>query len=401
MQLTNIVVKQLIKAGRYTDDQTKGLHLWVKSQKQRYWILRFTYKGKRQNMSLGAYPEISLKSARHRAIRTRNDINNGINPIELKIATNAPNEVESKKITFEEFATNYINTMRPRWGNEKHADQWLSTMKTYAFPDIGSLALDEIDTDHIHKILLGIWIKKPETASRVRGRIERILSSATVAKHRQGINPAQWKGHLEHLLPPTPKSNNHHEALPYEQMTNFLASIREIDRVSALALEFTILNASRTGEVINAMREEVDNDIWTIPANRMKARKEHQVPLGKRSLEIIEIAQSLDKDSIYLFSNKGRPLSNMTMLLLTRKFAQNKTVHGFRSTFRDWVAEETEHSAEVAEMALAHTISSQTEAAYRRGNLIERRRRLMNDWESYCLTGAWGNVLTFPDQKAA
>jgi len=401
MQLTDIVVKQLIKAGRYTDDQTRGLHLWVKSQKQRYWILRFTHNDKRQNMSLGAYPEISLKSARHRAIKARNDINNGINPIELKIATNAPNEVESKKITFEEFATNYINTMRPRWGNEKHADQWLSTMKAYAFPEIGSLALDEIETDHIYKILLGIWIKKPETASRVRGRIERIISSATVAKHRQGINPAQWKGHLEHLLPPTPKSNNHHEALPYKQITNFLASIREMDRVSALALEFTILNASRTGEVINAMREEVDSDIWTIPANRMKARKEHQVPLGKRSLEIIEIAQSIDKDSIYLFSNKGRPLSNMTMLLLTRKFAPNKTVHGFRSTFRDWVAEETEHSPEVAEMALAHTISSQTEAAYRRGNLLERRRRLMNDWESYCLTGAWGNVLAFPDQKAA
>jgi integrase len=401
MQLTDIVVKQLIKAGRYTDDQTKGLHLWVKSQKQRYWILRFTYNGKRQNMSLGAYPEISLKLARHKAIKARNDINNAINPIEVKITANAPNEIESKKITFEEFATNYINTMRPRWGNEKHADQWLSTMKTYAFPEIGCLALDEIDTDHIYKILLGIWIKKPETASRVRGRIERILSSATVAKHRHGINPAQWKGHLEHLLPPTPKSTKHHEALPYKQITTFLASIREIDRVSALALEFTILNASRTGEVINAKREEVEGGIWTVPASRMKARKEHQVPLGVRSLELIEIAKSMDKDSPYLFSNNGRPLSNMAMLLLTRKYAPNKTVHGFRSTFRDWVAEETEHSPEVAEMALAHTISNQVEAAYRRGNLIERRRRLMNDWESYCLTGVWGNVLSFLDQKAA
>ena len=401
MQLTDIVLKQLIKNGRYTDDQTKGLHLWVKSQKQRYWILRYTHNGKRQNMSLGAYPEISLKSARQKAIKTRNDINNGINPIALKIATNTPNKVDDKKITFEEFSTNYITTMRPRWGNEKHADQWHSTMKTYAFPAIGSLTLDEIDTDHIHKILLDIWIKKPETASRVRGRIERILSSATVAKHRQGMNPAQWKGHLEHLLPPTPKSDKHHEALPYKEITAFLSSIREIDRVSALALEFTILNASRTGEVINAKRTEIEDGIWTIPANRMKARKEHQVPLGKRSLDLIEMAKSKDEDSIYLFSNNGRPLSNMTMLVLTRKYASNKTVHGFRSTFRDWVAEETEHSHEVAEMALAHTISNQVEAAYRRGNLIERRRRLMNDWESYCLTGSWGNVLLFPDQKAA
>ena len=401
MQLTDIVLKQINRTGRYTDDQTKGLHLWVKSEKQRYWILRYTHNGKRQNMSLGAYPEISLKSARNKAIKTRNDLNNGINPIALKMATNASNEVDSKKITFEEFATKYINTMRPRWGNVKHADQWLSTMKTYVFPEIGTFALDDIDTNHIEKILSGIWETKPETASRVRGRLERILSSATVAKHRQGINPAQWKGHLEHLLPPTPKSDKHHEALPYKKITTFLSSIREIDRVSALALEFTVLNASRTGEVINAMRAEVQGDIWTIPANRMKARKEHQVPLGKRSLELIEIAKSIDKDSFYLFSNNGRPLSNMTMLLLTRKFAPNKTVHGFRSTFRDWVAEETEHSPEVAEMALAHTISNQAEAAYRRGNLIERRRRLMNDWESYCLTGTWGNVLSFPDQKAA
>lgn len=401
MQLTDIVLKQLTKNGRYTDDQIKGLHLWVKSRTQKYWILRFTQNSKRQNMSLGAYPEISLKSARQRAIKTRNDINNGINPISLRVSSNTINEADSKKVTFEEFATIYINTMRPRWDNEKHADQWLSTMKTYAFPSIGSLALDVIDTHHIHKILLEIWIKKPETASRVRGRIERILSSATVAKHRQGMNPAQWKGHLEHLLPPTPKSDKHHEALPYKQVTTFLASIREIDRISALALEFTILNASRTGEVINAKRDEVEGNIWTIPANRMKARKEHQVPLGVRSLELIEIAESMDKDSVYLFSNNGRSLSNMTMLLLTRKFAPNKTVHGFRSTFRDWVAEETEHSPEVAEMALAHTISNQVEAAYRRGNLIERRRRLMNDWESYCLTGTWGNVLLFTEQKAS
>jgi integrase len=274
-------------------------------------------------------------------------------------------------------------------------------MKAYAFPEIGNLPLDEIDTTHIQKILSGIWNTKPETAARVRGRIERILSSATITKHRQGINPAQWNGYLEHLLPPTPKSTKHHEALPYKEMTSFIALIRETERVSALALEFTILNAARTGEVINARREEIEGDIWTIPANRMKARKKHQVPLGKRSLELIEIAKSIDPNSAYLFSNKGKPLSNMTMLILTRKYAPNKTVHGFRSTFRDWVAEETEHSPEVAEMALAHTIGNQVEAAYRRGNLLDRRRRLMNDWESFCRTGTWGNVLEFTDRKAA
>ncbi len=401
MLLTDIVVKQLNQTGRYTDDQTKGLHLWIKASNQKYWIFRYTINGNRQNMSLGSYPEISLKQARQKAIKARNDVNTGVNPITEKKVSKAQNQAIKDKILFKDFALNYITTMRTRWSNPKHAAQWVSTMKTYAFPEIGNLPLDEIDTTHIQRILSGIWTTKPETAARVRGRIERILSSATVTKHRQGINPAQWKGYLEHLLPPTPKSAKHHEALPYKEMPRFIAFIRETERVSALALEFTILNAARTGEVINAKREEVEGDIWTIPANRMKARKEHQVPLGKRSLELIEIAKSIDPNSAYLFSNKGKPLSNMTMLILTRKYAPNKTVHGFRSTFRDWVAEETEHSPEVAEMALAHSIGNQVEAAYRRGNLLDRRRRLMNDWESFCRTGTWGNVLEFTDRKAA
>lgn len=401
MLLTDIVVRQLNQTGRYTDDQIKGLHLWIKASNQKYWIFRYTINGKRQNMSLGAYPEISLKQARQRAIKARNDINTGVNPITEKKGSKTQKQVIKNQMLFKDFALNYIATMQPRWSNPKHAAQWVSTMKTYAFPEIGNLRLDEIDSTHIQKILSDIWTTKPETAARVRGRIERILSSATVTRYRQGMNPAQWKGYLEHLLPPTPKSTKHHEALPYKEITSFIASIRESERVSALALEFTILNAARTGEVINAHREEIKGDIWTIPANRMKARKEHQVPLGKRSLELIEIAKSIDPNSIYLFSNIGKPLSNMTMLLLTRKYAPFKTVHGFRSSFRDWVAEETEHSPEVAEMALAHTISNRVEAAYRRGNLIERRRRLMNDWESYCLTGTWGNVISFPDQKVA
>lgn len=401
MLLTDIVLRQLNQAGRYTDDQTKGLHLWIKDSNKKYWIFRYTINGNRQNMSLGSYPEISLKQARQRAIKARNDVNTGVNPITEKKGAKAQNQAIKKQMLFKDFALSYIATMGPRWSNQKHTAQWVSTMRTYAFPEIGNLPLDEIDTTHIQKILSGIWVKKPETASRVRGRIERILASATVAKYRHGINPAQWKGYLEHLLPPIPKSDKHHEALPYKEITTFISSIREVNRVSSLALEFTILSAARTGEVINAKREEIEGDIWSIPANRMKARKQHQVPLGKRSLELVEIAKSIDPNSTYLFSNNGKPLSNMTMLLLTRKYAPNKTVHGFRSSFRDWVAEETEHSPEVAEMALAHTISNRVEAAYRRGNLIERRRRLMNDWEAFCLTGTWSNVLAFTDRKAA
>jgi integrase len=198
---------------------------------------------------------------------------------------------------------------------------------------------------------------------------------------------------LENLFPAHQDAQKHHEALPYDQLTDFMQTLKEIDGISALALQFTILNASRTGEVLLGLRSEVKGDIWTIPASRMKAKQEHQVPLCSRSLELLEIAKSLDPDSAYLFSNNGKPLSNMAMLMMARRLKTGLTVHGFRSTFRDWVSEETEHSPEVAEMALAHTISNKVEAAYRRGKLLDRRRVLMKDWETYCLTGTWGNVV--------
>lgn len=401
MILTDIVLKNLATAGRYTDDQTKGLHLWIKPSYQRYWIFRYTADGVRQNMSLGAYPMIGLKEARQRATKARHDINNGINPINQKKVTKAQIEATQDKLLFNEFALNYIAIMKPKWSNPKHADQWVSTMKTYAFPIIGEMSLDQIDTPHIKEILLPIWNIKPETASRVRGRLERILSAAIVDKLRQPMNPALWKGHLEHLLPPPPKSDQHHAALPYEQMTVFMAALKEVDGVGALALQFTILNASRTGEVIHAMRSEINGDVWTIPAKRMKTKKEHQVPLCKRSLELIAMAAYLEPNSQYLFSRQGKPLSSMAMLMQVRRQAAGKTVHGFRSSFRDWVSEETDHSPEVAEMALAHTIGNKSEAAYRRRNLLERRRKLMTDWESYCLTGTWGNIVAFPVQKTA
>jgi integrase len=201
------------------------------------------------------------------------------------------------------------------------------------------------------------------------------------------MNPAIWKGHLEHLLPQTPKSDKHHEALPYEKLTAFMTAIKEVEGVAALALQFTILNASRTGEVLLALRGEVQDDVWTIPAKRMKSKKEHQVPLCNRSIEILSIAKYLDPESEYLFSRNGKPLSSMAMLMMVRGIKQGLTVHGFRSTFRDWVSEETEHSPEVAEMAWAHALGNKVEAAYRRGKLLERRRKLMMDWESYCLNG--------------
>jgi integrase len=387
-------------AGRYTDDCTKGLHLWVKSSGQKYWIFRYTIFGKREGMSLGAYPEINLKLARKRAIEARNMINRGVCPKKEKVASKEL-QVEVKSPLFKEFASDYIQKMRPKWRNSKHADQWLATINSYATPVIGHLHIHEIDTPHILAILQPIWLTKSETASRLRGRIEKILSAATTLKHRNGINPAQWKGHLEHLLPSHPPRHKHHSALPYREIPEFVKKLRETERLSALALEFTILNASRTGEVLKGKRLEIKDNIWTIPANRMKAGHEHQVPLCKRSLDILNLAESLDPDSEYLFSNKGKPLSGMAMLMLARRMKTGLTVHGFRSAFRDWVSEETEHSPEVAEMALAHTIANKVERAYRRGNLIDRRRRLMEDWERYCESEPVSNIVRFLELKAA
>jgi integrase len=391
MQMTDIGLKRLNKAGRHTDERTKGLHLWVKPSMQMYWIFRYTINGRREGISLGAYPEIGLKTARQRAVEARHKVNQGICPLNEKKVAFTPKT--SKSPRFADFALNYIETMRPKWRNEKHGDQWASTIKTYAFPVLGEMRLDEIDTTDIQAVLMPIWLKIPETASRVRGRIEKILSSAITHKHREATNPAVWKGHLENLFPAHQDAPKHHEALPYEHVPEFMNTLKEMDGISALALQFTILNASRTGEVLGGLRSEVKGEVWTIPSTRMKAKQEHQVPLCNRSLELLEMAKSIDPESDYLFSNKGKNLSNMSMLMMARRLQTGLTVHGFRSTFRDWVSEETEHSPEVAEMALAHTIGNKVEAAYRRGKLLERRRRLMKDWETYCLTGTWSNVV--------
>jgi integrase len=392
MLMTDITLKRLSNAGRFTDDQTKGLHLWIKPDSQKYWIFRYTLNNKRMGMSLGGYPNVGLKAARIKAVEAREKVNRGVCPISEKKASKAP-AIKSKSPLFAEFALQYIQTMRPKWRNQKHGDQWVSTIQKYVITNIGSMRLDEIDTPHIQNLLMPIWLTKPQTASRLRGRLEKILSAAITSKHRSSFNPAIWKGHLENLLPTHKKSDSHHSALAYEELPDFISKLQEMGDISALSLEFTILNASRTGEVQLARWREIDGDIWTIPGNRMKAGKDHQVPLTQRALDILTIAKSMDPESEYCFSRNKKPLSNMAMLMKVRRMNPEITVHGFRSTFRDWVAEETDHSPEVAEMALAHTIGNKVEAAYRRGKLLERRRRLMRDWESFCLTGKWGNIL--------
>lgn len=388
-------VENLKSQGRYTDALVAGLHLWVKPNLKKYWIFRYSQGGKQQNVSLGPYPKVSIAEARLKAQELRNQIDSGINPLtERQKQKSQILELQTKKTIFRDFAEDCIKTKRAEWTNQKHGNQWEYTLKEFAYPIIGNKCLDEISTEDVLAILSPIWVSKTETASRLRGRLEWILASATTRKLRTGTNPALWRGHLQTILPAPNKVKkvNHHKALPYRQVPALISTLAGMTTVGALALEFTILNASRTGEVIGGLRSEVHGDIWVIPANRMKAKKEHRVPLSARSLEILAIARAMDNNSEYLFSINGKPISNMAMSMALRRANADATVHGFRSSFRDWVSEETNHPSEVAEMALAHTISNKVEAAYRRRDLLEKRRLLMNEWANYCSTSLQTNV---------
>ncbi len=295
----------------------------------------------------------------------------------------------AKSLKFRAAAATYIAAHRAAWKNDKHAGQWTATLQTYAYPLLGDASVHEIDTALIVKVIEPIWATKPETANRVRGRIESILDWATVRGYRQGENPARWRGHLDKLLPSRTKvrKTQHHNALPYAELPAFMAKLREEEGTAARALEFTILTAARTSEAIGAQRSEVNarEKLWTVPADRMKADKEHRVPLSNRALEIFAAAGVDEEGFIFPGGRWHRPLSNMAMLALLKRMGRSDlTVHGFRSTFRDWAAERTNFPNEVVEMALAHAIDSKTEAAYRRGDLFEKRQRLMGEWEAYC-----------------
>ena len=388
-------VENLKKPGRYTDALVRGLHLWVKPNLNKYWIFRYSQKGKQQNLSLGSYPLVSIAEARILAQQTRDKIRSGINPIKerQKVKGEAISEAKSK-ISFRDFAIECINVKRPEWKSEKHAAQWLYTLTEFAFPVIGDKALDEIEMEDILKILTPIWTTTTETASRLRGRLEWILAAATTKKLRSGSNPATWKNYLQTILPAPKKVKGvvHHKAMHYTQIPSFISQLRESDNVAALALEFTILNGARSGEVFGGLKSEIKDGLWIIPASRMKAKKEHRVPLSQRSLDLLAIASAIAPGSKYLFSRKGKPLSNMAMSMILRRMKLNVTTHGFRSTFRDWISEQTDYSSEVAEMSLAHTIANKIEAAYRRQDLLEKRRALLIDWEAYCSSNPKGNV---------
>lgn len=395
-KLTALKVEKTKEPGMYADGG--GLYLRVTKEGTRNWVFRFMLNGRARWMGLGPLHTIGLAEARARATAHRQRRLDGVDPIDARRADKQQARLDiAKAITFKECAAKYITAHKAGWRNAKHAAQWTATLETYAEPEIGALSVQAIDTGLVLKVLEPIWATKPETATRVRGRIEAILDWATVRGYRKGDNPARWRGHLDQTLPARAKvaKVEHHAALPYGELGGFVASLRQQEGTAALALEFAILTAARTGEVIGATWAEIDvaGKVWTLPAERMKAGKEHRVPLGARAVEIVEDMKKLAgadapaNGFVFPGAKRGRPLSNMAFLMLLRRMGRDDlTAHGFRSTFRDWAAERTSFPAEVAEMALAHAVGDKVEAAYRRGDLVEKRRRLMVEWAKFCAT---------------
>jgi len=373
----------------------KGLWLRVASGGSKSWVFRFMLAGRGREMGLGSLDEISLGEARELARECRKLCRQGIDPIEARRAQRASLRLEStRSMTFEECATAYIAAHQAGWNNPKHAKQWPSTLKAYAYPVFGSLPVQAIDVGLVIRAVEPIWYSKPETASRVRGRIEAVLDWATARAYRQGENPARWRGHLENLLPNKTKLHRveHHAALPYAEIGKFMAGLRQREGISARALEFAILTAARTGEVTGARWDEVNRAerLWTIPAERMKADREHRIPLCDRALEIVGEMDAIRQGTlIFPGARAERPLSHMAMLRVLEAMGRSDlTVHGFRSVFRDWAAERTNFPRELCEAALAHAVESRVEAAYRRGDLFEKRQLLMAAWDCYCTAQA-------------
>lgn len=380
------------KPGRYGDGG--GLELQVSKWQTKAWVFRYMRQGKTRWMGLGPYPDVTLAQARDAAQEQRRLLRIHVDPLEAKREQQLAAKLDEARLTsFEDVARDYIKQHRPGWKNDKHAAQWEATLlgEGAATTKINDLPVGTIDTALVLKVLRPIWNEKPETARRIRGRIEAVLDAAKAAHLRDGENPARWKGHLSHLLTrhSKAKSVNHHAALAYADLPAFMSDLRGNDAISARALEFTILTAARTSETIGSRWSEFDLQagLWTVPAERMKAGREHVVPLSDRALAILkDLPREKQENDGFVFpgGKKGRTLSNMAMLELLRGMRKGFTVHGFRSTFRDWAGDMTSYPREVAEGALAHGVQDETEAAYRRSTALEKRRCLMADWATFC-----------------
>jgi integrase len=376
-KLTDRKVKTA-KPGKYGDGG--GLQLAVAAPGAKKWVLRFLWQGKAREMGLGSYPEVKLAEAREKAMAGRRLARSGIDPI-------AERKQDKRVPTFGKLADEVVAEQSKGFRNEKHKAQWAVTLREYAAP-LRPMPVDAITTEDVLGVLKPIWTTKTETASRLRGRIERVLNAAKAKGCRSGENPAAWRGHLENLLPKRQKlTRGHHAAMPYPDIPAFVAKLRTRKAVAALALEFAILTAARSGEVLGARWPEIDFDarVWTIPAKRMKSGREHRVPLSASALAILEkFGEARVSEFIFPGQGAGRPLSEMVLRRMLRRDADVVTVHGFRSSFRDWAGNETHFPRELAEAALAHVVGDKAEQAYRRSDALEKRRALMEAWAQWC-----------------
>ncbi len=378
------------KAGMWCDGG--GLYLQCTAgaddRLRKSWLFRYASDGRERQMGLGPLDAVSLAEAREKAADCRRLRLAGIDPIAHRDATRMQAALDAAKaMTFDECRDAYIKAHAAGWRNAKHRQQWESTLKTYCSPVFGKVSVQAVDVALVMKAVEPIWATKPETASRLRGRIESILDWAKVRDMRTGDNPARWRGHLDQLLPAPNKVRKvkHHAALPYPEIGAFMAELRGRDGVAALALEFAILTATRTNEVLGAKWDEIDGQVWTIPASRMKAGREHRVPLSDAAMTIIERMKAVRANDYVFPGDRRDMLSNMALLMTLRRMGRGDlTTHGFRATFRTWAAERSQFPREVVESALAHVIGNKVEAAYQRGDLFDKRRRLMEAWAKYC-----------------
>ena len=387
-QLSDRAVAAIKTEGRHAVGGVPGLHLRV-SGDHRGWVLRVQVGDKRQDIGLGAYPAVSLSEAREKAREMHSGLREGRDPVaprkqqRMVLAAQAAAEK-----TFRWCAEEFLRAKASEWSNPKHKQQWENTLETYAMPHLGQLNVSLIDIPHVLACLEPIWHSKNETASRLRGRIESVLDWAAVRKYRTGENPARWKGHLDKVLaaPAKIKKVEHHRAVPVDGMATFMAELRNQNGLAACALEFVILTAARSGEVRNATWSEIDEEtaVWTVPAEHMKAGREHRVPLSNAAMQLLRKLPRFTNSELLFPGTKGQPLSDMTMTAVMRRMKVDAVPHGFRSTFRDWVGEKTHFPRELAEQALAHTLESKVEAAYRRGDALDKRRQMMEEWALFC-----------------
>ena len=388
-RLSPRAVATLTKRGRYADGG--GLYLQVSAYDTKAWIFRYTISSKSREMGLGPIHTVSLAEAREAARECRKMIREGLDPISQRRAEKAARKLQdAQAMTFRQCAEAYIRSHGAGWRNTKHAAQWGSTLEAHAYSIFGEVSVDAVDTAMIIKAIEPIWATKTETATRVRGRIEAILDWAKASGYRHGENPARWRGHLSNLLPKPNRVRKvkHHAALPYDKMGALMVKLRERGAIAARGLEFLILTAARTGEVVGARWDEIDlaAKVWTIPADRMKSEKEHRTPLSPDALTVLQaMSETRQNDFVFPGNRPQSPLSKMALPRLLESLGYDDlTVHGFRSSFRDWTAENTAYPRDVCEMALAHAVSDKVEAAYRRGDLLAKRQRLMDDWATFC-----------------